>query len=321
MKKIPLKTILYRTFIAVFVLCAIILLVGNKLSTHDNKDYRELQKEFRGPDTIDAVLHDGELGRIYVCYTNALYVNVYTEQGQFLWAVSVPYMRYGIFELSDDVLSIYSAEDEIVYKYSAKDGEFLGTEEISENYDFYDSIDEHIGVANKEEFYYDDYCVYRVLPDKSREAIVSRSEIYGIFNGIGTISIGFFASLAAGIIAFMDKRKDYIRAKKRIKETGVGISDKKLKFLLGYYKATAIVHIVYSIVNIIAVALDFDHLISVIFYLCAHFVLSNIILGWTVERNCDINKEEQSILNYWTVLEFDSFIFAVLSMIVVIGIM
>lgn len=295
--KTTFKTILYRLFIVIFIICAITSVVGNKLSTHDNRDFEELQKEFRGADTIDAVLHDGELGKIYVCYTTASYVNVYTEQGQFLWAVSIPYMRYGIFELSEGFLCIHSGEDKTVYKYSAKDGNFIGTEEIPDDSDFYDRIDEHIGVADKERFYHDDYSVYRVLPDKSGEIIVRGPGAYRIFDSVGLVFIGFFAAFGAGIIAFIDKRKDYIKAKKNIKEAGIGIRNKKLKFLLRYYQVTSTVHFIYTFVNIIAVALGFDYLIIGIFVLCAHFVLANLILGWAIEKNCDINNDEQHILN------------------------
>ena len=102
--------ILFPFSIALFM-CSIALgLFGRAFCTRSNNDYKSIQPESFVPDTIETVLHDENLKQIYVCYNDANCVNVYTEDGKFLWCVATPYMRNSFFELQDNKLIIYDGD-------------------------------------------------------------------------------------------------------------------------------------------------------------------------------------------------------------------
>ena len=146
-------------------------LFGRAFCTSSNDNYKEIQTESFVPDTIETVLQDKDLKQIYVCYNDANCVNVYSEEGEFLWCVATPYMRNSYFELQDDKLIIYDGD---AYIYDSKNGSFLGVENeenLNLNYDWENEYNEKYIEGD---FYFDNFQVYKVLADGTLEVIVNR---------------------------------------------------------------------------------------------------------------------------------------------------
>ena len=95
-----------KVFSVLFAGAILVGLLTRLACIRDTKNCDQLQPELRFPDVIADVLHDEELGQIYVCYNDASYVNVYTEDGEFLWAVSIPNFRNVDFALLDGRLLV-----------------------------------------------------------------------------------------------------------------------------------------------------------------------------------------------------------------------
>ena len=117
------KRILFFVFLLMFFTGIAVGFIGRTICRRDNASYQELQSELFAPDEIDTVLHDADLHQIYVCYNDASYVNVYSEDGTFLWAVSTPYFKNAYFELSDTQLIVYDSAD--AYIYNSLNGAFI----------------------------------------------------------------------------------------------------------------------------------------------------------------------------------------------------
>ena len=117
------KRILFVVFVLIFFTGIAIGLIGRSICTRDNENYQTVQVELFAPDEIATVLHDEDLHQIYVCYNDASYVNVYSEEGRFLWAVSTPYLRNVYFELSNNQLIVYNSAD--AYIYDSSNGTFV----------------------------------------------------------------------------------------------------------------------------------------------------------------------------------------------------
>lgn len=209
-----MKKIFYVLFIILFMGGIALGLFGRAICSHDNQNYAELQPESFIPDVIETVLHDKELKQIYVCYNDANYVNVYSESGEFLWAVATPYLRNSYFELQDNKLIIY---DNNAYIYNSKNGEFLGIEN-EENLDLnYDWEKEQTDEFKDGEFYFDSYQVYRADSNGTLNIIVSRPWWHWIFNFAVSWLISFVGALGIGITVFIEKKRSYNSVKKRVK--------------------------------------------------------------------------------------------------------
>ena len=117
------KRILFVVFILIFFSGIAIGMIGRSICTRDNENYQTVQVELFAPDEIATVLHDADLHQIYVCYDCASYVNVYSEDGTFQWAVATPYLKSAYFELSDDRIIVYNWKD--AYIYDSADGDFV----------------------------------------------------------------------------------------------------------------------------------------------------------------------------------------------------
>ncbi|MDD6479326.1 MAG: hypothetical protein PUF48_05920, partial [Oscillospiraceae bacterium] len=161
--------ILFPIFVALFM-CSIALgLLGRALCTRSNDNYISIQPESFVPDTIETVLQDDDLKQIYVCYNDANCVNVYTEEGKFLWCVATPYMRNSYFELQDDKLIIYGGD---AYIYNSQNGSFLGIENeenLNLNYDWEQKYDDQF---KKGSFYFDSFQGYTAKADGTLTTIV-----------------------------------------------------------------------------------------------------------------------------------------------------
>ena len=281
-------------------------LFGRAFCTRSNDNYKEIQPESFVPDTIETVLHDDNLKQIYVCYNDANCVNVYTEEGKFLWCVATPYMRNSYFELQDDKLIIYDGD---AYIYDSQNGSFLGIEN-EENLDLSYNWEEEYNDELINGTYYFDFCqVYKVLADDTFEIIVSRPWWHCIFSFALCLCIGFLGAVGIGISILLEKMNDYIAAKKT-----VIFKLKKAKVIYKYFKITTFVHLIYTILNIVC-AFYFDWLIIGIIPLALHMIISNIIL-WNMKDRLSCESDEMQVIDFWGTAEIGSFIIAFISVII-----
>ena len=298
--------ILFPISVALF-LCSIALgLLGRAFCTRSNDDYTSIQSESFVPDTIETVLQDEELKQIYVCYNDANCVNVYTEEGKFLWCVATPYMRNSYFELQDDKLIIYDGD---AYIYDSQNGSFLGIEneeKLNLNYDWEQKHDDQF---KKGSFYFDSFQVYKANADGTLTTIVSRPWWHHIFDYSLCLGIAFLGAIGIGISIFLEKKKDYNAVKKT-----VVFENRKARIIKDYFKITTIIHSTYFALNIIC-AFFTDWLIIGIIPLALHMIISSIIL-WNMKDRLSCKSEEMQVIDFWGTTEIGSFVIAFVSVII-----
>ena len=302
--------ILFPISVVLFMCSIAIGLLGRAFCTRSNDDYKSIQPESFVPDTIETVLHDKDLKQLYVCYNDANCVNVYTEEGKFLWCVATPYMRNSYFELLDGKLIICDGD---AYIYDSQNGSFLGVEN-EENLDLnYNWEHEYYNQFTEENFYFDSFQVYRASADGTLAVIVNRPWWHNIFNFSLTLSLSFIGALGVGISFLLEKIMDFVLINKT-----VVLKNPKTKFIKKYFKITSIVHIVYVILNIIS-AFGNCLMILGIIPITLHMIISSIIL-WNIPSQLLSKSEEMRIVNFWGTIEITSYIVAFLSVVIVIGI-
>ncbi|MCQ4635517.1 hypothetical protein NE619_02145 [Anaerovorax odorimutans] len=107
--------------------------IGNSLQG-DEQDYKTVLDEeqaLRG--TIDAIYED-EKGQLYALFRNFACVNVYDDEGTFLYAYKVPKGQKGSFEFAVQEPYVYiKNKDDIVYVYKEK--QFLNKVPLKELFD------------------------------------------------------------------------------------------------------------------------------------------------------------------------------------------
>ncbi len=299
--------ILYLIFIVLFIGGVALGLLGRAFCTRSNDNYQEIRPESFVPDTIETVLHDEDLNQIYVCYNDANCVNVYTEDGEFLWCVATPRMRNSHFELQNNKLIISFGE---AYIYDAKNGAFLGIQDKDDlNLNYIgerESEEQHI----EGKYCFDSFQVYRASADNTLEVVVSRPWWHHIFNFMLGWSISFIGAVGIGICIFFEKRKEY----NVVKETVV-LKNRKAKFITRYFKITTIVHLVYTLLGVICAFVTSWAILSII-PLALHMIVSSIILG-NIKDRLSCEPGEMQIVNFREIAYIGSFFVAVLSVIIV----
>lgn len=298
--------ILFSISVVLFMCSITIGLLGRDFCTRSNDDYKTIQPESFVPDTIETVLHDKDLKQLYVCYNDANCVNVYTEEGKFLWCVATPYMRNSYFELQDDKLIIYDGD---AYIYDSKSGSFLGIEDeenLDLNYNWEKEYDDQFTEGN---FYFDSFQVYKANADGTLTTIVSRPWWHHIFDYSLCLGIAFLGAIGIGISIFLEKKKDYNAVKKT-----VVFENRKARIIKDYFKITTIIHSTYFALNIIC-AFFTDWLIIGIIPLALHMIISSIILH-NMKDHLSCESDEMKTIDFWQVLEIGSFIIAFLSVII-----
>jgi hypothetical protein len=298
--------ILFPFSIALFM-CSIALgLFGRAFCTRSNNDYKSIQPESFVPDTIETVLHDENLKQIYVCYNDANCVNVYTEDGKFLWCVATPYMRNSFFELQDNKLIIYDGD---AYIYDSQNGSFLGLENEEKLNLTYGWETEYDYKFSEGDFYFDSFQVYKASADGTLDVIVSRPWWHHIFDYSLCLGIAFLGAIGIGISIFLEKKKDYNAVKKT-----VVFENRKARIIKDYFKITTIIHSTYFALNIIC-AFFTDWLIIGIIPLALHMIISSIIL-WNMKDRLSCKSEEMQVINFWRTTEIGSFVIAFISVII-----
>ena len=298
--------ILFSISIVLFMGGIALGLFGRAFCTRSNDNYKEIQPESFVPDTIETVLYDEDLKQIYVCYNDANCVNVYTEDGDFLWCVATPYMRNSCFEVQDNKLIIYDGN---AYIYNAKNGSFLGIEneeKLDLNYNWEKEYDEQYVEGN---YSFDKFQVYKANADGTLTTIVSRPWWHNIFSFGMCLCIAFIGAAGIGISIFFEKKKDFNAVKKNLV-----FVNHKAKVINSYFKITTIVHLIYTILNIVC-TFYFDWLIIGIIPLALHMIISNIIL-WNIKDRLSCKSDERQVIDFWGTCEIGSFIIAFISVII-----
>ncbi|MBR5021862.1 MAG: hypothetical protein IKY18_01485 [Oscillospiraceae bacterium] len=275
-----------------YVLFAGAILVGlltRVVCIRDTNKYDQIQPELRFPDVITDVLHDPELGQIYVCYNDASYVNIYTEDGEFLWAVSAPYMRNVDFALMDGRLFLNS------FVYDASDGTFL------------ERLDEEIEIPYQEleEFSFDAYQVYR-----GGETVVSRPGWYWLTNFVVCWGIAMGSGLVYGCIIFATLIAVWWKSRKRTQ-----IEDRKARFAIGYWKFKCALQILWAAVNVAAACYGWDITIGTI-AVVLHFIVSGWVLTNIFEK-VEQDEEQDNVTVFWYACDWVTVIIAFVSVIAV----
>lgn len=199
--------VLYAVLITLFCLSIVTALVGRGLCVRDNVRYAEKQDEIFVIEEIAKVLQSKEGELVYVCYNDASCVNVYTASGEFMWAVSTPYMRNVYFEIKDGQLVLYNPDD--AYLYDALSGNFIEKTDVESLDLSYDWETERLPVDDMASgtICFDTYQVYRVGEDGGLTTIVERPNWYWIFNFGLCWAIGFGSGIMIGILVLISKIK------------------------------------------------------------------------------------------------------------------
>ncbi|MBP3387327.1 MAG: hypothetical protein J6L23_02220, partial [Clostridia bacterium] len=239
------------------------------------------------------------------------YVNVYSEEGRFLWAVSTPYLRNVYFELSNNQLIVYNFAD--AYIYDSSNGTFVEKKKSDDIDLSYDWENEYTDDFQNGEFYFDTYQVYKAQEDGSLTTVVARPWWYWVFNFGVCWCVSFVGAIGMGTIIFLEKRKEYRKTQKAIHPSkhSIAIENRKARFILKYFRITSIIHVVYAVLNIVFGILMDGILCIGILPLAIHFIISSIVLD-----HIRLTKDEQTIIDYWEVFEISTFIIAFLSVIV-----
>lgn len=285
-------------------------LIGRAICYRDTQNYQDLQPELFAPDVIETVLYDEKSGQIYVCYNDSNYVNVYTESGEFLWAVATPYIRNSYFELQDDTLIIYG---DTAYLYDSRDGSFLvrrNADELSLSYDWEPESTDAFAAG---EIYFDPYQVYQAQSDGSLRTIVSRPWWHWCFNFGVCWCIAFAGGIGYGILLFVGKIKEYASVKAHLK-----FKSKKAKTVFRYFRTSAVIHLLYAVLDIVFGFFGGFLCIGII-PLALHFVISSAVL-WRRIDHLSISKEERKALAYWGEVGVWTFVIAFFSVIAAVAI-
>ena len=286
------RKIEWKTLLGAFFMGAIALgLLGRALCTRSWKDYDRLRPECRIPDTIETVLYDESLDRLYVCYNDANRVNVYDGAGTFLWSVGTPWMRNSEFELLDRELVIFDGD---AYRYDAVDGSFLGLAQEAE------LPVRHTSWTSQETrrvgpYAVDSFRVWREGAGGERVLLVDRPWWYVFFLSAHWIFLALLAALGIGLSLLLERRRTF-RAAREEAPSGE-LPDPEARFLRNYYRATALVELAYALLCPLVVR-SAVWILPGVLPLVLHFIIS----GWVLDNKKDrlvCPKAERAAVELW----------------------
>lgn len=305
--KLKLTKRLFYCFIGLFVASIILLLLSRALLIPNPQNYDSLQPELISIEQIHQVFHDSRSNRLYVCYGGG-YMNVYSTDGEFLWAVSTPKDSRHRFYISNNKIYIEqldSTQISTIYVYDYENGSFI---EKFEAKDF--TCNNDFEISHNCEYYKDSYQVYKKLPDGSSQVIVRRPWWCHIQTYMFVICFSSFILALAAVSANL--YYDY-----KLNQKGQKIKDPNVKFALSYYKILTYINIACIMLNL---TLSFFTDITMIFIvpIVLHIIVSNIIINIKC-RNVEPTEYEEkstslaiSIMILTSILAFFSEIAAIL---------
>ena len=314
-----IKKVLTVVFTAMFFLGIGMAFFSSFLYTDNNTDYKKIQPELRTPEPIECVLGDRKSSLIYVCYTEGSAVNVYdSESGEFLWAVSVPYLRHTYFDLDADRLFIYVANE--AYLYDRKTGAFLEKGE-SDAYGLPFDSEKDTSVEREPvpgRVYYDAYNVFKVNPDGSRTMIVSTPRWAWLFNVFIWWLVGFSAGLCKGALMLLDKVRQGVKAKKAAQGDFSGVfelTDKAAVFTVYFYRVESVVNILLG-VSFVLLTASVPKVTLLLVPAAIVFILTQIILVNLLDRRI-LTDYERKTVSMWRAVNCGTFIAALLTLVVI----
>lgn len=300
---------IYLLCVCVFISGIIVGLFGRLICVRNNENYELLQKEFKGPDVIKKVFQHNISKQIYVCYNDASYVNVYNSDGDFIWAVSTPYLRNCDFILTNDTLIISGTES---YVYNCHNGEFIrktNKDDLNMEDSKYDDNTELM----PGDLVYDAYNVYKYIGGDEYEEIIRRPGWHWLFYYPIDLLISFCAAIIGGVMFLIEKIREY---NKEIKHQTV--TNKKVKFIINYYKIFSSIQILYSIVGLL-LGFKYKEIIVGIIPLSFHFIISNIILyniqDW-INNKHDVLIDEKDKMSFWKYINLVTMVIAFITSII-----
>ncbi len=314
------KNLLFSVFVILFISGISIGLLGRIICFRSNKNYQVLQPELFAPDPIETVLFDPDFGQIYVCYNDASYVNVYSENGTFLWAVSVPYLRNAYFILADNKLFVYRSGE--AYLYDSKDGTFLDKNDPEAlGLAYYDKNVERKEIAGSDNLSFDLFQVYRDAENGEKITIVARPWWYSVFLFEYNLLIAFIGAIGIGILLFRESVKKYrtILDQKLRRGEKQTVTHPKARKILRYFKVITVIDLVYAVLNMLA-GIWLNGILCVgLIPLALHFIVSSIVLENTLD-SLWLPPKEAEILGFWKGCKFGSIAIAFLSEAVAVAI-
>lgn len=294
---------LSQVFKVLFAVCVLLGLGTRQLSERDTKNYEELQPELRFPDVIAEVWHDGDLGQIYVCYNDASYVNVYTEDGEFCWAVSTPYLRNVDFSLINSQLRVRGMSETFVY--DAADGSFIERRaELPEDRISQPQEDREPATGD---IVYDPYQVYRIQPDGSKTAIVARPAWYWLTYFKLDWLLGFVSIILSIIFGNLAQRKEHPKVKPDF--TDFHFQNPAMKRRVFHSMITSFLQVLYAVLEVC-----FGGILNVgIMIVGVHFIVSH---WYTWNRRVEMTEKELYLWQRWEKIEWMTFFAAFFSVLV-----
>ena len=269
---------------------------------NDNEDYKRILPEIKTADTIDTVKIDNVNNLIYVFYSQASCINTYDFNGDFKWAVSVPYVKdrgISYFYLEDNLIYIDNKGE--VYIYDSLSGEFVRkdyAEELGlvEKRDKFDELHEaDIKKAKEKGITFDIYNVYLENNDGSVKRYIVNKPFYVILQ---SDLIGFLISLISAfgisVVAFTNKVR--LLRKIEINKNDIRISAKINRC---FYIGVLMLYLIFGVSNFVISCINLSNISVGIFPATALLIISLVLNDITKKH---YNESEQkyvaSVMHY-----------------------
>lgn len=265
-----LKKTLRIILISIFILGFVLAFTGRILCIDSPKSYREKQDEIKKPEEISDVWVGAD--KIYLCYRMGTCVNVYDRDGEFLWAVSAPYMKNARFLLTETELIIFGKE---AFVYDVENG---GFKEVRDTDGLADALTPPEGGGEElppqaGDLIFNWYSVSELQADGSLKTLIDRPDWYWIFNFYMDLVISALAAMGVGIITLTEKAKAWAEVKESGTLTHPEAKSYRLAILI-----TVGVNAAATILNIFLCST------TVVALLSTHFVIGGVIMYNLIEN-------------------------------------
>ncbi len=265
-----LKKLLRVILVSIFILGFVLAFTGRILCIDSPKSYREKQEEIKKPEDISDVWVGAD--KIYLCFRMGTCVNVYDREGNFLWAVSAPYMKNARFLLTETELIIFGKE---AFVYDVENG---GFKEVRNTDGLADALTPPEGDLEEQppqagDLIFNWYSVSELQEDGSAKTIIDRPDWYWIFNFYMDLVMSSLAAMGVGIITLTEKAKAWAEVKGSATIIHPEAKSYRLAILI-----TVSVNLIATVLNIFLCST------TVVALLSAHFVIGGIIMYNLIEN-------------------------------------